>query len=249
MFKRLLAVVIFFLVFDSAGAATNIPEGFVDISSLDDSILIEARYFTAFNFVGAKIDGYHANKCYLTKAAAQQLAKVQKDLRTQKLGLKIFDCYRPQKAVNHFVRWAKDSKDTKMKIAFYPNEKKGLLFQRGYIASKSGHSRGSTVDLTLVPLHPQKQTPYPKPEDLQSCTNPRPNRFADNSLDMGSGYDCLDVKSNTLNPNIPKTAKKNRQILVSAMKKHGFRNYSKEWWHFTLNNEPYSNKYFDFDVR
>jgi D-alanyl-D-alanine dipeptidase len=195
-----------------------VPQDFVDVTTLAPSIIVEARYFTEHNFIGAKIDGYKTNKCYLAKPAAEKLAAVQRELQAQNLSLRVYDCYRPQKAVNHFVRWAKDLQDTKMKSEFYPEVAKENLFQDGYIAEKSGHSRGSTLDLTI------------------------------DGLDMGSPYDFFDPLSHTANPKITGEAMKNRLKLKSVMEKHGFANYDQEWWHYTLKNEPHKSQYFDFDV-
>lgn len=186
--------------------------------------LYDIRYFGTDNFLGVKVDGYKAPHCYLAPRALNQLKKVQVELMKYSLSLKIFDCYRPQSAVNHFVRWAENLKDIKTKAKYYPNLKKGDLFKKGYISSKSGHSRGSTIDLTLADLKTKKE------------------------LDMGTGWDFLDPLSNTANPKISIEQKRNRLLLKSIMEKFGFRNYSKEWWHFTLNGEEFPNIYFKNDV-
>ncbi|MEL6616976.1 MAG: M15 family metallopeptidase, partial [Bacteroidota bacterium] len=164
-------------------------------------------------------------------------------------GLKVYDCYRPQQAVSHFVRWANGS-DAAMKTAFYPDENRGRLFQRGYIARRSGHSRGSTVDLTLVDLPASGAiiTSYPQRDELKRCDRPRGERIDEADLDMGTAYDCLDTASATASGAVSAEAQRNRQILKSAMARRGFRNYSKEWWHFTLNGEPFRNTYHDFPV-
>lgn len=193
-------------------------KNFVDIQTLDPTIKVEARYFGKYNFVGSPIEGYKAPKCLLTRQAAEALTKVQKELQQRGLSLKAYDCYRPQRGVNHFVRWAKDLSDTKMKSVFYPDVKKENLFGDGYIASRSGHSRGSTIDLTIE------------------------------GFDMGSPYDFFDPISHTENPKITGKAGENRMLLKSIMEKHDFENYTKEWWHYTLKNEPFPNRYFDFEV-
>ncbi len=228
----------------------TLPDGFVRLRDVAPSVLQEMRYTTAYNFVGAPIDGYDAAACILTERAARALAAVQADVEREGLSLKVYDCYRPQRAVNHFVRWAR-SDDEAMKAAFYPEEPKGLLFQRGYIARRSGHSRGSTVDLTLVRLPHTPPGSYPDPADgpLPRCDRPLPERFAEGDLDMGTAYDCLSPASATESAAVSAEARRNRYRLREAMSRRGFRNYHKEWWHFTLRDEPFPETYFDFPVR
>jgi D-alanyl-D-alanine dipeptidase len=175
----------------------KIPDNFVDIQKVIPGVLMDIRYYGPHNFVGEKVDGYLAPKCYLTKEAAQALAGVQQDLELYSLTLKIYDCYRPQRAVNHFVHWAKEIENTRQ------------LFE---------------------------------------CYLPAEKRFSDNSLDMGTGFDCFHELSHTANPGINRQQKNNRLLLKSLMEKHGFKNYDKEWWHYTLKNEPYPNTYFDFVI-
>lgn len=219
---------------------------FVPIKEFAPNILVEARYFGEHNFIGRKIDGYKAGKCLLSLPAAKALAKAQKESNRLGYTLKTYDCYRPQMAVDHFVRWAKDLEDQKMKARFYPQVAKEVLFENGYIASKSGHSRGSTVDLTLVKLPAADQPDFNSEEPLVDCRSPE--RFKDNSVDMGTAYDCFDPLSHTENPEIGKKALKNRRLLKKIMQKSGFKNYSKEWWHYTLKNEPYPDTYFNFSI-
>jgi D-alanyl-D-alanine dipeptidase len=208
------------------------------------------RYTTAFNFVGAPIDGYEAAECILTARAARALAAAQAEVERDGLSLKVYDCYRPQAAVNHFARWARTADET-MKRAFYPEEPKGSLFARGYIAYRSGHSRGSTVDLTLVALPHTPNTAYPDRADgpLPRCDRPRGERFDERDLDMGTAYDCLSPVAATESGAVGAEARRNRYRLREVMGRHGFRNYPKEWWHFTLREEPYRSTYFDFPVR
>lgn len=220
--------------------------GFVDVTTLNSQILVESRYNQSWNFIGSPVDGYQNNKCYLTQAAAEALARVQKELTPQGLALLVFDCYRPQKAVNHFVRWSKDASQSQMKSIFYPEEPKKTLFKKGYIASKSGHSRGSTVDLTLVRLL-SKTAPASYKENLTDC-RVTTGIEATGQLDMGTTFDCFSELSHTQNTKVSEKAQKNRRLLKDVMQKHGFKNYSKEWWHYTLLNEPYKDRYFDVDV-
>jgi len=228
--------------------ADKIPEGFVDIKEMIPEIQLDIRYFGSHNFVGEKVDGYLAPKCILTKEAAEALSNVQKKLEPFSLTLKIYDCYRPQRAVDHFVRWAKEIDNTKTKKEFYPNVDKRNLFKDGYIDSKSGHSRGSTVDLTIVPLPAPKQQDYIQGQKLHECYLPAEKRFKDNGIDMGTGFDCFHELSHTVNKNIGQQQKINRLLLKTLMEKYGFKNYDKEWWHYTLKNEPYPDTYFDFVI-
>ncbi|MEU7784131.1 M15 family metallopeptidase [Amycolatopsis sp. NPDC049159] len=229
-------------------AAQATSPGFVALSDVAPSILQDIRYATPHNFVGRRVDGYLAPSCLLTRQAADGLRKAQQRLRKRGYTLKVYDCYRPQRAVDHFVRWAKDLADEKMKAEFYRDVAKDRLFAEGYIAEKSGHSRGSTMDLTLVRLPPRFQRPYVPGERLEPCFAPRDQRFPDNTVDMGTGYDCFDPLAHTDNPAITGVARENRDLLRSTMAAAGFRNLPEEWWHFTLNDEPFPDTYFDFPV-
>ena len=226
----------------------KLPGGFVYIQNVIPDVQMDIRYYGPHNFLGEKVDGYLAPKCVLTKQTAEALAKVQKDLEPFSLSLKIYDCYRPQRAVNHFVRWAKEIDNTKTKKEFYPTVDKANLFKDGYIDSKSGHSRGSTVDLTIVPLPVPVQQDYLPGEELSECYLPAAKRFRDNSIDMGTGFDCFHELSHTANKNISNLQNNNRLLLKNLMEKHGFKNYDLEWWHYTLKNEPYPDTYFDFVI-
>ncbi|WIX87459.1 M15 family metallopeptidase [Amycolatopsis sp. DG1A-15b] len=228
--------------------ATTTSRAFVALSDVAPSILQDIRYDTRHNFVGRRVDGYRQPLCLLTRQAAEGLRKAQAQLVKRGYTLKVYDCYRPQRAVDHFVRWAKDLADEKMKAEFYPNVAKDRLFADGYIAEKSGHSRGSTMDLTLVRLPPPFQRPYVPGEPLKACFAPRAQRFPDNTVDMGTGYDCFDPLAHTDNPAITGVARQHRDLLRSTMAAAGFRNLPEEWWHFTLNGEPFPDTYFDFPV-
>ncbi|MCX5849147.1 MAG: M15 family metallopeptidase [Deltaproteobacteria bacterium] len=232
----------------SGSLGSRMPKEFIDIREIIPGALLDIRYYGSHNFVGERVDGYLAPKCFLTKEAAEALANVQKDLEPYSLSLKIYDCYRPQRAVDHFVRWAKEIKNIKTMREFYPTIDKRNLFKDGYIDSKSGHSRGSTVDLTIVPSPAPKQQNYIPGQKLSECYLPTAKRFKDNSIDMGTGFDCFHELSNTENKNIGRQQKINRLLLKSLMEKHGFRNYDKEWWHYTLKNEPYPDTYFNFVI-
>ncbi|KAA5824557.1 M15 family metallopeptidase [Algibacter amylolyticus] len=215
-------VFLFCLIFQNM--FSQLPEGFVYVKDIIPDLGVELRYFTSNNFVGKPINSYQSNKLILTEQTAQALKKVQEALQEQNLCLKVYDGYRPQEAVNHFISWARDLNDTIMKPQFYPEVKKRNLFKSGYISSRSGHSRGSTVDLTII----DGNTGIP--------------------LDMGSPYDFFGEESWVAYPKLTDTQKANRQLLQTVMLKYNFRNYSKEWWHFTLRWEPFPKTYFDFPV-
>lgn len=225
-----------------------IPPEFTEIREVIPDVLMDIRYYTTHNFVGKRVDGYRASKCYLTRQAAAALAKVQDDLVPFDISLKIYDCYRPQKAVNDFIRWAADIKDTKTKAEFYPRVDKRNLFRDGYIAEKSGHSRGSTIDLTIVMVPAGTQEKYLPHRKLRACYLPYKQRFRDNGIDMGTGFDCFSEKAHTLNRTIGPLPQRHRALLKTLMEKHGFINYDKEWWHYTLKDEPFPDTYFDFDI-
>lgn len=222
----LLAVVILLNACSGTKEADQIKndDQFVDIKEIIPSVQLDIRYYTKNNFVGSRIDGYDAPKCLLTRETALALKNVQKELAADQQSLKIFDCYRPQRAVDHFVSWAKDLSDLKMKSEYYPSIDKKNLFKEGYIAEKSGHSRGSTVDLTIIDLNSNRE------------------------LDMGTHFDFFDPLSHTANSRISESQHANRVTLKSAMERNGFKNLKEEWWHFTFKNETYPQKYFNFKV-
>ena len=197
---------------------------FVLLTDVVPDAILEIRYYSTYNFVGDRIDGYHQPTALLTKEAAQALKAVSDDVIKKGYRLKIYDAYRPQMAVSHFARWAKDFKDTRMKSYFYPELKKDVLFPLGYIAEHSGHSRGSTVDLTLFDMTTEKE------------------------VDMGGTFDYFGQLSHPDYKKITKKQYQNRMILREAMLAHGFKPLAEEWWHFTLKDEPYPDTYFTFPV-
>ncbi len=238
---------ILFLIFSFNLFSQEIPKEFVEIRDVIPDIILDLRYLTNHNFLGVPVDGYKAEKCFITKVAADSLAKVQAELRKLNLSLKVYDAYRPQRAVNHFVRWAKDLSDTITKKEFYPTLDKSRLFVDGFIAEKSGHSRGSTIDLTIVPVPIPNQPEFDVNNQCE-CFKSVEKRFKDNSIDMGTGFDCFNELSHTENPNITSQQRANRLLLKSLMEKYGFRGIKEEWWHFTLRNEPFPKTYFDFVI-
>ena len=191
----------------------------VELSSLDPSITLDIRYAGQDNFVGRPVRGYEARKCLLTRPAAEALIRAQMQLKASGLSLKVFDCFRPQRAVDDFVLWARDLKDRAMKRRYYPDVPKSELFSRGYIAARSGHSRGSTIDLTIE------------------------------GLDMGTPWDFFGVKSHTKRADLPIKIRAHRMLLTSVMSAHGWINYEKEWWHYTFSPEPFPHLYFDLPIK
>lgn len=204
--------------------APNDPTGFVVLAEVVPDIIQEIRYYSTYNFVGERIDGYYQPCALMTIEAATALKAVSDDLKALGYRLKVYDAYRPQMAVSHFVRWAEDIGDTRMKKYFYPEVDKTRLFAEGYIAAKSGHSRGSTVDLTLFDMKTGKE------------------------VDMGGTFDYFGELSHPDYKEITEAQYNNRMILRDAMIRHGFKPLEEEWWHFTLKDEPYPDTYFTFPV-
>lgn len=198
--------------------------GFVELSEAVPDAILEIRYYSTYNFVGERIDGYEEPVALLTREAAEALREVSDDLAEQGYRLKIYDAYRPQSAVDHFKRWAANLEEVSMKECFYPELDKSVLFVQGYISSKSGHSRGSTVDLTLFDMD------------------------AGRELDMGGTFDYFGERSHPGYPGLTEEQAANRKVLRDAMLSHGFKGINTEWWHFTLRDEPYPDTYFDFPV-
>ena len=203
------------------------PEAdFVLLADVCPDIIQEIRYYTTYNFVGERIPGYERPIAYLTRQAADSLKLVCDDLKEQGYRLKVFDAYRPQMAVDFFVRWGSDLEDQRMKEYFYPDCPKSELFRRGYIAHKSGHTRGSTLDLTLFDMKTERE------------------------VDMGGTYDFLGETSHyNYSHGLTRDQINHRRILREAMMRHGFKPIAVEWWHFTLRNEPYPDHYFTFPIR
>lgn len=226
----------------------SLPEGFVYLKDIDPTILQEVRYAGFHNFMGRPMPGYNAPVIIMTQAAALPLKALQAEIVPFGLTLKVYDAYRPQQTVDSFIAWADDPADELMKTEFYPCVNKVDLFDLGYIGKKSGHTRGSTVDLTLVPLPVPPQPTWKPGDPILDGRLPYGERFADNSLDMGTGFDCLDELAHPHNLSLPREVRANRLLLASLMDKYGFRGVSTEWWHFTLRNEPFPDTYFNFPV-
>ena len=212
------------LIKENAGRLSDDASDFVLLSEAVPDIILEIRYYSTFNFIGDRIDGYDEPVALVTRETAAALKKVSAELAGKSFRLKVFDAYRPQKAVDHFMRWALDAEDIRMKQYFYPGLEKEVLIPQGYIAEHSGHSRGSTVDLTLFDMKTGKDA------------------------DMGGTFDYFGELSHPDYRDITDEQFQNRMILRNAMLAHGFRPLAEEWWHFTLGNEPFPDTYFTFPV-
>ena len=213
-----------FLLLFSFISFSQSSDSFIDIKEYIPSIIIDLKYSSDDNFTGRVVKGYESPKCLLTFEAARSLKIIQTILNNSGYSLKIYDAYRPQRSVNHFINWSKNQSDTLKKSYFYPNILKSNLFDLGYIATNSSHSRGSTVDITLVEISSGKE------------------------IDMGSAYDFFGLESSHDYENISITQKNNRKLLFDVMTKNGFSSYPKEWWHYTLIDEPFPTTYFDFII-
>jgi D-alanyl-D-alanine dipeptidase len=221
------ALVVFALLVFGCNQQADEEDGkqhFVYIQESIPDIVMDVRYFSDDNFLGVRVDGYKKAEILLSREAAVALLEVQTKLNQQELGLKVFDAYRPQKAVDHFVRWAEDPTDMLTKDKYYPDIPKDRLFELGYISKKSGHTRGSTLDLTVV------------------------NLATGEELDMGSPWDFFGDVSHHDSPLVDDEATMNRNLLRGLMIEQGFRPAVTEWWHYTLENEPFPELYFDFNV-
>jgi zinc D-Ala-D-Ala dipeptidase len=217
--------------------ARALPEPLVYLSDIDRSILQDMRYAGPDNFTGRPVPGYAAAECVLLREAAESLSRVQRALLARKLSLKVYDCYRPRSAVRAFVAWVKDGEtaaaDPLLK-RFHPNIQRNRLIVDGYVAAVSQHSCGDTVDVTLVELPVTPVAAFDRGATYGPCTGPARQRAPDNGVDMGTGYDCFDARSHTATRGLTEAQVRWRQTLVEAMAREGFRNYRKEWWHFTL---------------
>ena len=210
---------------DSEKKLTILPEGFVYLSQVCPTIIQDLKYASDDNFTGTIVNGYNKNSVILTKEASKALKQVQEELEAQNQGLLIWDAYRPTRASDYFLEWEQQPDNLQIKDRFYPHLTKEELFNNGFIApGHSTHSRGSTVDLTII------------------------DRSSGHALDMGTDFDFFGENTYTNNKNISQEAQNNRKYFVNLMDKYGFENYHKEWWHFTLRNEPFPDTYFNFPV-
>jgi D-alanyl-D-alanine dipeptidase len=218
----------------TAAQAQKLPAGFVYLRDIDPTIIQDMRYAGSNNFVGRPLRGYEAAECVVKREVGGLLKSIQEELALQKLSLKMFDCYRPTRAVADMVAWSRDGRETVASKRFNPAFSKADLFRLGYIATHSGHSTGAALDLSLVDLKVDNSATFDPARDYGDCTANVNLRAPDGSVDMGTGYDCTDVKSHTSAKSITADQRKWREKLVLLMARRGFVNYSKEWWHFSL---------------
>lgn len=228
LIPALIGILLMLPTVPALAADASLPQGFVHADEVVPGLVLDLRYVGRDNFVGHPVDGYETARVVLTAQSADALRRVQQDLKPFGLGLKIFDAYRPTQAVAHFVRWSSLPDDPEIKRHYYPDIDKAKLFEEGYVATRSSHSRGSTVDLTLV-------------------TVAADGTVAD--LDMGTPFDFFGPESWPDYQALTGEQRSNRLLLKLVMERHGFKPFDKEWWHFTLANEPFPDTYFDFPVR
>jgi D-alanyl-D-alanine dipeptidase len=214
--------------------ANPLPASFVRLANIDPSIRQDIRYAGSDDFLHRKVSGYDAPVCILTRQAAQALAGVQKVIAARGLTLVVFDCYRPARAVADMGKWTREGGPPDPQ--WYPKVKRGDLIAKGYVGELSTHSRGSTVDVAIAPA------------DSAAAPKPACGAVDANTLDFGTGFDCFDPMSETAHRSLGNEAVANRKLLVDAMRAGGFKNYAREWWHFTLTNEPFARERFDFPI-
>jgi zinc D-Ala-D-Ala dipeptidase len=229
----------------SGGSGHALPPGFVYLSDVAPTIVQDIRYAGPHNLVGHKLPGYYVPACILTKPAALALAKAQKEVFEAGLALRVYDCYRPQRAVRALVAWSRDPTYQRMKSEYYPRVDKARLFDLGYLSEKSPHARGSSVDLTVERLSAAPPPPWVPGE--HSCIAPFMARYHDGSIDMGTSYDCMDPLSRA-DAHIGAVADTHRAMLVDLMAKYGFKPAGTEWWGFVLESEPFPKTAFDFSI-
>jgi D-alanyl-D-alanine dipeptidase len=224
-------VMVLALMIDQAVA--QVPAGFVYLRDIDPTIAQDMRYAGTDNFVGRPLPGYEAPECILRPEVAAALKRVQVDLAASGLSLKVYDCYRPTRAVRAMAAWAHDGRSDNATKRFFPKLQKSSLFALGYIASRSQHSTGLAVDLTLIAASNAPAAAFDPAAAYGPCTGAAAQRSPDNSVDMGTGYDCFDLKSHTASAGISAEQRRWRNTLVEAMRRQGFANYDREWWHFS----------------
>jgi len=244
-------VIVIALVIGSAAvspaASQPLPGDFVFLRDVDPTILQDIRYASSNNFVGRRLSGYDAAECVVKRRVGWALKAVQAELARQNLSLKMFDCYRPARASHDMVVWAQNGRETAAERRYNPALPKKDLFRLGYIAERSQHSTGVALDLTLVDLAADNSATFDPAKTYADCTAPEAARAPEASVDMGTGYDCSDVKSHTAARSITPAQRRWRNMLVAAMAKQGFVNYSKEWWHFSMPGA--GGQAYDFPIR
>jgi zinc D-Ala-D-Ala dipeptidase len=243
---RIAALLIAAFLPAAIGAGERLPEGFVYLRDVAPGIVQDMRYAGADNFTGRPLPGYDAPECVLRREVAEALARVQADLARENLNLKVYDCYRPIRAVAAFARWAQEGEDNGATKRFYPTLGKRSLFAQGYIAAHSRHSTGTAVDLTLVERAAPPAPAFNRNAAYGACTAPAAQRAPDTSIDMGTGFDCFDDKSHTASSAISTEQKRWRAKLTAVLRARGFHNYFREWWHFGFG--PRGGQAYDFPI-
>jgi zinc D-Ala-D-Ala dipeptidase len=224
----------------------HMPDAFIYLRDVAPGIEQDMRYASTDNFTGHPLPGYSAPECVLRREVAEALKAAEADLANSGLALKVYDCYRPTRAVRAMMRWAADGNEGRATKRFFPTLDKRTLFASGYIATRSAHSTGTAVDLTLVKRPAKSAAPFDPATAYGSCIGPATERAPDNSIDMGTGFDCFDVKSHTTNASISPNARHWRGVFVATMRQHGFKNYFREWWHFSYGPPP--SQVYDFPI-
>jgi zinc D-Ala-D-Ala dipeptidase len=232
--KRFAPILLMAIELASPAGAQTLPGSFAFLRDIDPTILQDIRYAGNNNFVGRPLAGYEAGECVVKREVGLALKRAQRALAPQKLSLKMLDCYRPARAVHDMVVWAQNGRETPAERCYNPASSKKDLFRLGYIAEHSGHSTGAAVDLTLVDFKADNSTVFDPTKAYADCTAPASVRAPEGSVDMGTGYDCSDLKAYTAAKSITPAQRRFRNVLVTVMTKQGFVNYSKEWWHFSL---------------
>ena len=245
LISLLAAVVIVPSVVNATGTGTQLPDGFVRLRDIDPTIIEDMRYASSENFTGARVPGYVGNVCILAKPVAVALAEVQRDLRSNGFVLKVFDCYRPKRAVAAFMKWAMRHPDENAGTKrYFPNIRKRDLVRHGYIARRSSHSLGTAVDLTIVSLKRSNEESETfngaSKKPSAPCNDQKVAQQLDQGAAMGTSFDCFDNASHTFSLKVSGNTRQNRLLLVRAMERRGFRNYRKEWWHYSMRLPGYS---------
>ena len=247
-FIHTLLAVLVLLLPSLTSAREMLPPGFVYLRDVDSSIAQDMRYATSDNFTGRPLPGYGAGECILRREAAEALKRVQAELVKENLSLKVYDCYRPTRAVRAMAAWAHDENDSAATKRFYPELQKRNLFRLGYIAAQSKHSTGTTVDLTLIKKPAAQATAFDPAARYGACTGPAAKRAPDNSIDMGTGFDCFDTRSYSASKENSAEQKHWRGLLHTAMHRSGFVNYFREWWHYSYTGALDPRAY-DFEIK
>ena len=242
------AATMFAALMQTAAAQRVLPPGFVHLRAVDPSIAQDIRYAGSDNFVGRPLPGYEAAECILRRDVAAALKRVQADLAASGLSLKVYDCYRPARAVRAMAAWVNDGRSEAATKRFFPKLAKSSLLRAGYIASQSRHSAGTTIDLTLMKAGAAPAAAFDPRAAYGPCTAPLAQRSPDNAVDMGTSFDCFDAASYTASAAISAEQRRWRNVLVAAMRKQGFANYDHEWWHFSYSGSAGAPAY-DFPIR